>query len=645
MANPGEPDTARARSARWRIGTVVGFVVVASCLQFLDLVAPRGRAAYYGTDPVAWEGHAWALEFDQIAGRDFLSTYGRGAQLLSWTAVQLHEAGDFLSSPPRILFVFCLLATLLLGIFVLLTASRSTASVVLATLLLFGFGLPWHYAVMRPAAAAVAAVVALRLVERSSSAGRAWLATGGGALCALVGTLTPETGLYALLATAFAWVFAPAEVRAGIAPSPAARVRGAGLLALGYVVVVWLFAGGPRAGATTMRETFHLMATYPWAVAKPWSLAALPTAVLAIAFLGTLLWTVRTPHERPRGIALSLLALAYLPSGWIRSDDGHLALALTPAILLLGTLAPARVVRSAGLAGWLALVLLFAGAWPTRDWQRLPQRLAAVVERSPLSAWQVLRRDVAPPRPFPDDLMTRAQADRRPIFVFPEQNHLGPASGRQLAARVDQSYKAHDNRLQNAQVESLAAARGDLVVFAQTGSALDGVQDFSRSPIVLETLLRSFRPVVDAPLRRGWVVLERRDPPRELAWRPLGFRKTGSGAALVAELDPPQECALLRLDLDVEHRILLPGWKPQTLRTTVEVAGGEVVSTRLIPLAIGRPYWTLVALETGFGSSRLFWDEATWPRRRVVRVRLEPDRADFWTAPVAEIRQLTLSCI
>ncbi|MEZ5312608.1 MAG: hypothetical protein R2862_02620 [Thermoanaerobaculia bacterium] len=195
------------------------------------------------------------------------------------------------------------------------------------------------------------------------------------------------------------------------------------------------------------------------------------------------------------------------------------------------------------------------------------------------------------------------------------------------------------------QVESLASAGGDLVVFAQTGSVLDGVQDFSRSPIVLDALLRAFQPAVDAPLRRGWVVLERRDPPRELAWRPLPFRKTGWGGALVAELYPPQECALLRLDLDIEHRILLPGWKPQTLRTTVEVAGGEAVSTRLIPLAIGRPYWTLVALETGFGANRLFWDEATWPRRRVVRVRLEPDRADFWTAPVAAIRELTLSCL
>ena len=175
MTNPGEPDTARARSARWRIGTVVGFVLVASCLQFLDLAAPRGRAAYYGTDPVAWEGHAWALEFDQIAGRDFLSTYGRGAQLLSWTAVQLHEAGDFLSSPPRILFVFCLLATLLLGFFVHLAVRRSTASVVLAPLLFSGFGLPWHYAVMRPAASCS------KLVQRP--AGRRRLLTRPRASC------------------------------------------------------------------------------------------------------------------------------------------------------------------------------------------------------------------------------------------------------------------------------------------------------------------------------------------------------------------------------------------------------------------------------------------------------------------------------
>jgi len=651
--------TANRCSLRGRVGVALLFLVLASASVLLDLTVPRGRSSYFNRDAVAWEGQAWSLECGQIAGRDFVSTYGALSQLLARVAVRLHEDDDFLSSPPRIDAMFRWTGILCASLVLCFWNFERASQAALAGALWWSLGLPWDYAAMRPAAACLALLGAERLL-RSHPLQNPWAGLLAGAICLAPAALTPDVSVFLVGA-----VVALAGLRQIGTFAAALQVRNylpallaSGLVAIGFLLSLVLVELAFSVTGTTGDgrlgdfggQTWRMMSTYSMTVGKVWderSGTGWGAAGFVLATLAATALAARrsVPGDRARWLAVGLFSLTGLTGALIRSDPGHVALGLTPAALALGLATPTSFLRRNALGWCLALAVALA-SWPTVGPSLALPRFAALVTTSPSAAWEELRRGAAPEAPFPSSVLRAASASRGPIFPFPWQNHLGPASGRCLAQRFDQTYKAHDLELQRLQVRSLQLAPAGLSVWARFGHRMDQVQDVSRSPVVVEHLLEHYEESAADEPNRPWLELRRRETPRRLPWRRLPItRAAETGATISYRLADPASCGLLRLGLRFDYEASVIGIKSQRVVVRLGYAGEATLTSVLVPLTKDGRFDTWLETRPGLSSRGLVEDPIRLAPLEFDEIAFEPEPGDLWTRELDRIDLTSLDCL
>lgn len=650
---------AHRRAFAARLLASLAFVVLSIASTFLELGSERSQISYFNRDAVAWEGHAWSLVCGQIAGRDYVSTYGPAAQALAWLAVQLHRHDDYLSSPPRIDAVFRWCAILAMGVLLAVWPFQSAMQVCAAAASWWFLGLPWHYAVMRPAISCVALLLCIRLL-RSDPPRSAWTPALAGFIAFGPSLLTPDMGVFTVASVAVVALSLPsraAEAR-WVGRGVVGRVMTAVLVAVGFLAAlavaeaVFAASSSPaaRRPGAYVAETWRMMSTYSLTVGKTWTDRLGSGWDIAGFLLATWVAIVATARndsseQRRKWVALGSFSLFGLVGGLIRCDPGHVALGLTPAVLALGFATPQRLPARSSLP-WLLALFLGLASWPKDDPSQALGRLGGMASSSYAAAWSQMRDGEAPGPAFPKGVLEGARESRGPLLPHPWQNHLGPATGRCLAQRIDQTYKAHDLELQRRQVMSIEAADGGVSVWMGPGEQLDGVQDASRSPVVLEHLLEAFTPVAARDDVGAWIELRRRSRRRGLTWSRLAFElERGAPLEPTYRSREPITCGLLRLELAFLPSRWSPGLKAQ--RVAVQVRRGDEILLKsvLVPLTKSGRFETLLETKRNRKRAWLFGDSGEPPGTAFDALAFAPEPGDLWTRELREIRLLALDCL
>lgn len=606
-------------------------------------------------DSMAFVGHAWLLEADLWAYRDFSAAWGPVPQAIARLAVALRADGDFVSAGPMIYFLLRAVGVVALTLWVVwLPLARGALA--LLPLAAFGwtlqasshavFRVGFALLALRACASVWTATDAVRLRRATTAAVLLLVATG---LCSL------DVVVYALLAlvgaAAAVAVLLRNERRRVVARTGAilgwfAAAAGA-IFAFAAVTAV-----GVRDGSVTaMGEVFVRAATFSQVFGRPleaaWPAIALWTA-LPLAAVALAVAAARDGAEPLRFdlLLISVFALLALKSALTRADRGHVAFGLTSTLALLSLLPALRALAPCARAARLALVALALVAWPAPT---LASRSPLAESGDPVASWRALATRSIAAELLPRELLAAAGGGDGPVFVFPLHAGWAAAAGRPLVAPVDQAYGAHTPAAQESVVAALDEAGAGLeVIYGLDGLTtwrVDGVPAITRSPVLAGYLLGGFARKRGELLDGGYLLLRRREQPRRLAWRPIEARARASGDGVELAWQPATRCPLYRLGLELRyparHRL---GWAGG-LRLRGEGAGETRLRTRLVALEIDRPFETWLSPLGPRAFASLFDDAAPAPAPELDRLVFEREATGPFGVAPEEIRPLRLECL
>ena len=207
-----------------------------------------------------------------------------------------------------------------------------------------------------------------------------------------------------------------------------------------------------------------------------------------------------------------VFVLLFMQGGLVRSDSGHITLAIFPMVFFAGTVLfsfPSRV--ASAIAALVAVVasLLFAG-------QPFPPPLLAQLLRPTtrlrhrMSDWVPTIRRGLPGGRICTDLeiiarhVQRVSGSQDSLVIFPYETIFGIASRRNVAGGVMQSYLVSGQYLSQLEISGLERASAPVGLYLPDADpnlgtdrdasfAIDGVSNFTRSPEVWFWILRHYR--------------------------------------------------------------------------------------------------------------------------------------------------------
>lgn len=618
-------------------------------------------------DGIMFVGHVWNLQHGQLAGRDYVSTYGPLAQALASLGASLHRDGDVRSSAPLVFLTFRLAALAALTVWLALLPAARPAKIAAALLLLTLFAVPRHFATLRPWLASIALVLVARALA-TDGLRRVVLALAAALGLLVTQLVTPDFAIYAavaLVAAALAFRLLPGErppsgSLAVVAITLATWVAGNLLL----WVLFGVTARGPEATWLDYpRGLLELIRTYSWAVGR--SVAGGDAELVRLgAFLaatfGWTLWRIRRlpAHERFLPLLLAAFALLSLRGGMVRSGAGHVALALTGTLALWLVLAPGpgSLRRRSGLV-WAALGLAAWLVWPDPAARRVPQQLSAALSPSATRTWASLRTVSASVAQMPGELrrVLATEAGEAPVFPYPVENELGPYFGRPLLTPTHQAYAAHDVELQRRVVAALRASMPPPeVVFTLSGVwgiDLAANRVAARTSGIFEYLLHAYRWQPEQ-VDHGRFRLTPA-PWRDLPWRRLTLaeeaspegRGASNGAARSLRLSAPATCRVVALDVQLDYPSThILGWLVH-VRVGFLSRGVEVASSRLVPLRLDAPFRVLVPIVGDDQIPQLFRETLPAAGTEIDEIRLAPLPGDWLGFPPRAVAVLDAECL
>ncbi len=375
------------------------------------------------------------------------------------------------------------------------------------------------------------------------------------------------------------------------------------------------------------RSTLAIASAYRWcepiAMAKTSKYLMQASFALAVVVFAVAWWR-REPHgrwtSRP-AVLISGFCLTFLilQTGLVRSDPGHVTIALYPiaffcGAILLGAQASARFVPSLIAIALVAMTLTLSHAYPL------------FLPGSAISRWRQL---VHPALVCPDGLQQfdgacfpeqdaklltgvsvyvneHTNGGNR-IAVFPYETAFGMTSRRTVAGGVMQTYLASGDYLTRLEMSGLQMASPAFGLYLPDGIysvALDGVPNFTRSPDVWFWLVRHYRSQ-ESPID-GVIGLARdNSPERQLIF----FAGTGVAKPL---RETPITKRSTALNLGQVH------WP---------TAGGDFLKLRL---RINYPWWWRVRKPSRLTLQMSFADGS----EKSIGFIAEPNRdSDVWVYP------------
>jgi hypothetical protein len=663
----------RASSAAGRQADLLLALVLMVAITNLGLVLRSPTLA----TRVNFIDHSWAFDFVVKAqqhiwlGDKVTFTYGPLFQLAS-TAVVTAFGGSFgayLRSWQLLPFWAGIVFTFLTGRLLLQGHSAWKRCFYLLALVCF-----WGALEVRFCFDFLAFAVALRYFDQLSQSKVLHLKSAVlVALLLLAGFLiSADTGIYSLAAFAIAGA---AHVVVFRNDRSALRVllRGAAASVAAFLVLAILTAVlMPHARFSFWTNSLEVVSQYRWSLAYSmeksvkWRLISASAVSILVLLIGYR-WRdslssslVRRPAFFPAAIAFSLLTMQ---SAIVRSDWGHVFIALLPAIALAGAVLMgntraerdwrgeiplmAAFVLTAAFSGplaWLQPMNVLAGLRiPDHPSQACPSGSFYIDDAC------LARHDYERLRAVSEYLRAHSTSTET-VAIFPFENIYAAVARRPVAGGVLQTYQIAGERLTRRHLDGLERDRPQLAIYSADGLAtvgVDGVPNFTRTPEVWLYLQSRFKKQEE--LAPGIAVLTR-DETRLKRWRSeaVSIGKSSDSAIRLKQQVPVSlghwcdDCDALRLRLRVSYPFWWRVTKPSVLNVVIRLADESEKAIRAVvppnqTADIWIYPWEEAQLLKYFDENPAVWRSGR-PRAPVSAVSLRFERVDWLSTTPTRVR-------
>lgn len=500
-----------------------------------------------------------------------------------------------------------------------------------------------------------------------------WLAgSGAAALCAVAFLYSADAGVYSMAALLIALAGVVWELR-----RQPHLVRPYTLVLCAFAIASLVLVGAINAAMARpfdlrfWRSSLAIVAAYRWL--EPAAMARADEVRLFAALIaGVVVFLLRRIVARHRdasvvtrsGFLLGGFAFALLlmQGGLVRSDSGHITLAIFPMAFFAGVILfsfQSRVVSAiTALASVLASLLLAGQPFPPPILQSYYAQLRDSVTACPRGSMPFDGACLV--AGFATDLeiisrhVQQITGPRDSIVIFPYETIFGIAAQRNVAGGVMQSYLVSGPYLSQIEISGLERASAPVGLYLpdtdpnlgtdrDASSAIDGVPNFTRSPQVWFWILRHYRS--EQQLLPEIFQLQRDDSradriameaqPLNISAHSFPIETRSSVFDLGNPAWPVNGADFIRLHLTIHYDFWWRLRKPESLQLEITRADGssDLKSFVLQPNATSEIWffpWSEADLAGYFDANQTHWRSN--PRPAITRLRL-------WVTPFDWVSQ------
>jgi len=651
-----------------KLSGLVLFVLLAGLVRFINLPT-HYPSEWFWLDAGWFLALQEQLQHGQLLGRDIYFTYGPLSQLIAYLGVFLRDNPDpivgygasmFMLNfiTPSIVLVASIMmireinlfsAIFILVIFFLLPGSLFLRSqVLLFSTILFAYSL-------------VQIPVKRRVL--SAISGLSWFAGQ---------MLATDTGIFSLMTavtfTAFMVIisfpfFRRLAPKINLLPSrvylESFSVGFSVFVFLNLILEFYYLSTSPYYVLfDNIRYNIAIARGYSLAMGVPWSSDFLLTIILFTIVMFNIISLFLTFRRDDIEIDSLCIKLAILIGGLVllrgsitRSDIGHIlqAFSIQYFLMILIVLTTFSVlVKHIGMMLLIFLVLSYPGTFAEVN------RFLEVVGNSSLrERIQDIRAVKSETSYLAPDELRFALDPKKKIVNFPYANYVTMALGLRTFAPILQTYAAYNQDLQEFYINRIDAIRSDVEViyaidgFSADGGAVDGVQNVTRVPIIVEYLVEHFRLKYPISFRDALYVLEPREQPVELQRVPISFSLDANDKEIaISVTSDPGMCTYAELEIVIDYPWYSFAGRPNSLIVAFERNGVTSVTSGLVAIESGKPFSTFFYLGEPFAYSQVF---ASYPHRAILgafdRVVIRPAPATLFTVNPTNVHIAGLNCV
>ena len=567
-------------------------------------------------------GLAATFQQGSVSGRDYHFTYGVLAQILAYVGVLLNEAHSVFDAVPLMMLSFSMTSILLLATILLMLSEVDWKDMICIYIAAAALNLFSEPTAFRGLALVLCFVATHRAVTCATMRAEiSWATTTGGLMFASQ-LLTPELGLFSLAGVTLTL---GGYALAGLVSGHSSRIASVSFARVLIIVTatfvglnmllsaVFAITGAEHVFLDYQVYSLKIARSYPFVMGSGWALGPWPTLGLSAVVIYCCMAVLRAMQDAESRrqstllVGLAVCSLISMKTAFVRSDIGHITSGLTPVVflfLLLGTLRVRKRYSWRRLALWASVAVMLWFSWPWAGAYAFTDFTESIAGRtSPVSK---IKAVMAASDGFDSVWQTRLPPDvieaDGSMIGFPADNYIPIGLGRTMVAPVLVSHNAHTVELQQFYREALAEKKADLaVMYAADGpdrTGIDGVQTVSRVPLLFEFFYREFELNPRAASPSGPFLLQPRATPRDFPRVTIEFDKSNARQAIRIAATRPQTCAMLRLEAEIHYTVAALVGRPARLQLSVYRRGVEVLSVGLVPIEIGRRFWTLVDLSS-----------------------------------------------
>ncbi|KAB8143370.1 hypothetical protein F8S13_10150 [Chloroflexia bacterium SDU3-3] len=302
-------------------------------------------------------------------------------------------------------------------------------------------------------------------------------------------------------------------------------------------------------------------------------------------------------EKRYAYIGLGIMSLLQLKGALVRSDNGHVMIALSPLILLFALLIVENNKQHLRIIGSLLLILLI-GAWPNsagittlRLVAELPQNPAALIKHIRDIRSYRLPVDTV----VPSELQAKIDRDSH-ILNFPNENIMAIALGHQNIAPVLQPYSAHNSLLQSMYVHQASAFKDTTnIIYGIDFGMPDQVDNITRTPQIFEYIFNNFERVDDSLYKKNYFLLKPRKQPIAFPTKAISSATEDSNnGRITINLKEPATCTLVKVRMSVRYPLTSSLGRPTPLSIKLRLKGGDILERRIPAIDVGKEFATYV---------------------------------------------------
>lgn len=589
---------------RTYIKPITLFIAAVAMICSMAMVVPM-HPTYdsYNVD-IAWELDLMSkLEQGELSGRDFMFTYGPGAQLAYATSKFVRpNATIFDRIAVSYWFIRIFVVILLLGCIYTIPKLNWQSS--LFIFICFALFINWP-TFLRAFIALQATLLFARALSLEDTRKRDIYCIAVALLCFAGQLFTFDVGIFTLLAVCGTlaacgciWLL---RRRINILPDiefktlfRAGMIFGGIYLALNFLTCLFFsLTSSSYRFFDYIYYNLQIVSSYNYTMGAQWNIERLFSLTLLCVFLYCLIAFIRHYPEIPLErryiyIALFVLSIAQFKGAMVRSETTKVLLSSSPLIFLFLLLAFDEIKSKTFALYARTLLILLVFLWPTQVGIIGLNGIVASIKNPEIFAEQIrsIRWFSMPPESVVPAEIAEALEPDTYMLNFPYENMFAIALERKSLTPVLQAYAAHNYELQEYYIDRIDAVRDKTeIVYSLDGitaGEIDIMQHITRLPHIFEYIYSNFELKYDKLFNGGYAVLKPRAEAVSIPTTPIEFTTTyHSDGSLTASFIEPVSCSALKLSLEVSYPISALIGRPTPIAVQALFEGNELVSRRL----------------------------------------------------------------